>query len=369
METLRWTRIMLSVSGSCLQPNAYTPLQKFFYNIYSNMGKIIIYSFFILQVLDIFFNVQNQDEFTENFTLTSMALNVLLKRHMLSTRRTNILSLIKRLDKSHFLPVTKEEMKIRSKFENIIECATKMYATGLAFFAFSVPFISIVIDFKSRKLYARMWVPYNYSSASLYLLTSSYEVVASIYGVSISIACECLYTGLILHVCCQFEILEHRFKTLNGKDTRVVNQCASHHNLIYKFADVINNEFKTVMSFQFFNSTAMICLSIYQLTYAKNSTAFMEIMMYLVCVFLQILFYCLCGNMVKMKSIEFSDNVYSSDWPSWNNSSKMVLLMVIRRSRTPIEFTSMHVVSLSLESFMSLLKTSYSAYNLMKTTR
>nr|XP_012143124.1 PREDICTED: odorant receptor 46a, isoform B-like [Megachile rotundata] len=114
---------------------------------------------------------------------------------------------------------------------------------------------------------------------------------------------------------------------------------------------------------------SMICLTIYQLTYAENSASFVATGMYLMCVFSQIFYYCLCGNVVKVKSAEFPDEIFSSGWPSWNDSSKKVLLMVIRRSRTPIEFTSMHMVSLSLESFMALLKTSYSAYNLMTNSR
>ncbi|XP_076389265.1 odorant receptor 10-like [Megachile rotundata] len=369
METLRWTRVMLGLSGCCLELYIYTPLQRFLYQIYTIVAKMLLYSLLILQTLDIVLIVENRDEFTENIAITSMAFNALMKNTMMSTHRANILTLIKRLERNYFLPITKQEMEIRSRFDRIIESTSKAYTALLGFFAFLVLFMTIVIGFNKRKLVFRMWLPYNYSSARLYILTSVYEVMVTSYGVSVSIACECLYTGLILHVCCQFEILEHRFKMLNTNPVYTVNQCASHHHLIYKYAEAVNEEFKGIVSFQFFSSMSMICLTIYQLPYAENSATFLATAMFLMCVFLQIFYYCLCGNVVKAKSAEFPDEIFSSGWPSWNDSSKKVLLMVIRRSKTPIEFTSMHIVTLSLESFMSLLKTSYSAYNLMSNTR
>nr|XP_003704370.1 PREDICTED: odorant receptor 22b-like [Megachile rotundata] len=226
-----------------------------------------------------------------------------------------------------------------------------------------------VIGFTKRMLICRIWVPYNYSSTSLYIVTSMYEGMGACYGISASSACECLYTGLLLHICCQFEILEHRFRSLNSNPIYTANHCASHHHLIYKYAEAVNEEFRGIMSFQFFSSMSILCLTIYHLAYAENSAAFMATGLYMTCVLCQMFYYCFYGDMVKTKSIEFIDKLFQSGWASWNGSSKMVLLMVMRRSRTPIEFTSMHIVTLNLESFMSLLRTSYSAFNLMSSTR
>nr|XP_012143123.1 PREDICTED: uncharacterized protein LOC100881022 [Megachile rotundata] len=259
------------------------------------------------------------------------------------------------LNRNLFMPANKQEMDIRMKFNRIIELTTKAYTVVIAIFASGMFLITIVVDFKGRKLVGRVWLPYDYSSTTLYLITSISQFLAAIFGVSINIACECLYAGLTLHVCCQFEILEHRFKTLDGKDICAVNRCASHHHHIYEYATMINNEFKKIMSCQFFMSISVLCLNLFRMLIAQNFSDFVEAVMYMVCMFSQIFYYCFHGNMVKTKSIDFSDEIFGSDWPSWNDNSKKVLLMVIRRSKTPIEFTSMHVVSLNLESFMSVL--------------
>lgn len=265
----------------------------------------------------------------------------------------------------------------------------------LGFFACGMFLATIAIDFKGRKLASRIWTPYDYSSASSYLLTNAYEFLSAIFAVSVSIACETLYAALLLHICCQFEILEHRFKTLDGQENYMVNRCASHHHQIYmsvyifkylfqiilnlfvsrfRFARRVNSEFKGVVSCQFFTSMSVLCLNLYQMTNSEKLAMCMESMLYSICVFSQIFYYCFYGNVVKVKvryrrnryslmlqygilfsqSTDFPDVIFGSDWPSWNDSSKKVLLMVIRRSRVPVEFTSMHVVSLNLKSFMSV---------------
>ncbi|XP_076389263.1 odorant receptor Or2-like isoform X2 [Megachile rotundata] len=365
METLRWTQIMFAVGGICLRPFTSTPFKWFIYNVYIIIGKILLCALLIAQILDIVFNVENQDEFSENFAISSTVFMITLKYIVLSARRVNILYLIEKLNRNLFMPANKQEMDIRMKFNRIIELTTKAYTVVIAIFASGMFLITIVVDFKGRKLVGRVWLPYDYSSTTLYLITSISQFLAAIFGVSINIACECLYAGLTLHVCCQFEILEHRFKNLDGKDICAVNRCASHHHHIYEYATMINNEFKKIMSCQFFMSISVLCLNLFRMLIAQNFSDFVEAVMYMVCMFSQIFYYCFHGNMVKTKSIDFSDEIFGSDWPSWNDNSKKILLMVIRRSKTPIEFTSMHVVSLNLESFMSLVKTSYSAFNLM----
>ncbi|XP_076389264.1 odorant receptor 46a-like [Megachile rotundata] len=369
MDTLQWTRLMLRITGCSLELYTYRPLHRFLYTIYAIMGRMLLYSLLVLQTLDIVLIVENRDEFTENIAITSVAFSDLVKNIMLSTHRTNMLALIARLEEKYFVPVTKEEMEIRSRFDRLIESTAKTYTALLGFFAFWFLFATIVIGFDKRLLVCRMWLPYNYSSTNLYLLTSAYEILVVAYGVSVTIACESLYTGLLLHVCCQFDILEHRFRSLNTNPIYTANQCASHHHLIYKYAEAVNEEFWGIVSFQFCSSVLMGCVNIYQLASANSFRAFVENATFLMCVFLQIFYYCLYGDVVKAKSTEFPDKLFHSGWLSWNGSSKTVLLMVMRRSIKPIEFTSMHVVSLSLESFMSLLKTSYSAFNLMSTTR
>lgn len=48
------------------------------------------------------------------------------------------------------------------------------------------------------------------------------------------------------------------------------------------------------------------------------------------------------------------NSMYNMEWPEFNNNSRKDLLMIMKRSMAPIEFTSAHIISLNLDSFVSV---------------
>lgn len=68
----------------------------------------------------------------------------------------------------------------------------------------------------------------------------------------------------------------------------------------YRFANMINNEFKMVIFVQFMASTLVVCFNLYMLTQTKDSRIF-AIVLYTGCMLSQIFFYCWYGNEVKLK--------------------------------------------------------------------
>ncbi|XP_076388994.1 uncharacterized protein LOC143264674 [Megachile rotundata] len=207
----------------------------------------MMYSLFVAQSLDIAFHVTNLDEFSDNFATTSLLLVDCIKHGVLSMRRDSLIELTDMLSKNLFASVTKREIKIRERYDKLVErhweygsinfyrLNTNLYA--LCFFGGAVIafIITTIIDFKQRRLIVSVWLPYNYSSATLYLLTTAYQWVAGEYAIMTSAACDCLYIGLLLHICGQIKVLEHRFQTLTEEGYYSLNQCAAHHYNIYEF--------------------------------------------------------------------------------------------------------------------------------------
>ncbi|KAL0112574.1 hypothetical protein PUN28_012112 [Cardiocondyla obscurior] len=88
--------------------------------------------------------------------------------------------------------------------------------------------------------------------------------------------------------------------------------------------------------------------------------------MYTVCMFAQIFVYCWAGNEVILKSANTGEAIYCMDWPSLSVNEKKELMMIMARCEIPIQFTSSFLVTMSLQSYGSILKTSYSAFNLLQ---
>jgi len=93
--------------------------------------------------------------------------------------------------------------------------------------------MSLLTNFKKRQLTFRGWIPYNYSSFMLFCLTYVHQYVGVIFACLVSVACDSLIVGLLLHVCCQITILQYRLKSLiNGQNT--LRDCVRQHRHIIK---------------------------------------------------------------------------------------------------------------------------------------
>ncbi|CAL1676383.1 unnamed protein product [Lasius platythorax] len=79
----------------------------------------------------------------------------------------------------------------------------------------------------------------------------------------------------------------------------------------------------------------------------------------------QIFIYCWYGNQVRLKSRQFIDNIFEMEWLTLDNNLKKSLIIMMERTVMPIEITSACAISVNLDSFINVLKTSYSVYNLL----
>ena len=125
-------------------------------------------------------------------------------------------------------------MSLRLKAFVFSSLNTLGYMTLLTVSDFCILVLSLLTNFKRRKLAFRMWIPFDYSSAFAYLLTFAYQCLFAIICTFGCVASDTLYSGLLIHINCQFEILEHRLKNIELNENYSVNLCVRHHNQIYK---------------------------------------------------------------------------------------------------------------------------------------
>lgn len=184
---------------------------------------------------------------------------------------------------------------------------------------------SLLANFKIRKLAFRTWLPYDYSTASAFLLAFAYQVVVATVCTFACVASDTLYSGLLIHISCQFEILEHRLKNIGSDKNYTMKQCVRHHNHIYKsvcqfmmnfdklsniyiyilefcrYGEMVNDAFQSIMFFQFCTSLSMICFNFYRIMQIEMDSRYVGTILYMVCSLMQIFYYCWFSNEVKLK--------------------------------------------------------------------
>ncbi|XP_018403363.1 PREDICTED: putative odorant receptor 92a [Cyphomyrmex costatus] len=132
-----------------------------------------------------------------------------------------------------------------------------------------------------------------------------------------------------------------------------------------QFAYATNKRFTRIIAFQFVASTFVVCSNLYQLTRTKLIMDFIAFFSYTICVLVQIFIYCWFGNKLKLKSLQLVNSIFEIEWIALDHKTKMSLLIIMTRAMKPIEFNSAYILNMNLDSFVALLKTSYSAYNLL----
>ncbi|XP_029665583.1 odorant receptor 94a-like [Formica exsecta] len=217
----------------------------------------------------------------------------------------------------------------------------------------STAIASLFTDYKKEKLTFRAWLPFDYySSATLFHFTYFHQLISLTVGSVLHVACDGLICGLLLHICCQIEILSYRLKNIT-RNPKILRDCIIQHNLIIKFALLLNKKFRFTISFQFLVSTLVVCFTLYQLT--KTSGKFVELGMYMSCMLTQIFLYCWYGNEVKLKSRQLVNDLYKMEWITLERNIQKDLLTITIRSRVPIEFSSAYVIPMNLDSFVDVL--------------
>ncbi|XP_076756100.1 odorant receptor 94b-like [Xylocopa sonorina] len=349
MRALRYSCIFLSLCGCWLPPSWTSPTKKLLYNLFTLIPWSILHTHVVAQILDIIINVENQDEFSDNIYMTPTVLISGCKMTSLVIHRKEILSLINDLEKNPFLTVTKEEVRIQRRFNKIIARNVIVYMILVLSCLMWVSVRTFFTDFKDRKLMLRAWLPYDYSEQLSYTFTYVYQVTTSTLTCFTNVGCDSLFGGLLIHIYGQFEILEERLKNIEQDGIHLAKQCAKHHYKIY-------NSFT-------------VCFNFYRMSQVTMVSLMVECMLYAACMLTEILYYCWYSNEVKLKSLELSTVIFKSDWTSWDTRATKILLTIMNRSTKPIEFTSLNLVSLNLDSFMALMKTSYSMFNLLQRTK
>ncbi|XP_011261393.3 odorant receptor 46a-like isoform X1 [Camponotus floridanus] len=352
----------------CWPPNSWTSLcKRIVYNAYTVFITFLLFTFMLSQLMDIILNVDNTDDFTDTFYVMLAMIISLSKMTGLLINRQNIGTLTNILRQKPFIPLEADEIEIRHKFEKAIQTNTLWYTILVETTCACIALTSLFTDFRKGNLTYREWTPYNYSEVVFYVIYAR-QLISSMFGSIVNVACDTLICGLLLHVCCQIEILECRLKKIS-LDRNNLRECVYQHDNIFKFAFMINEKFKIIIGIQFIVSTLVVCSNLYQLAKITFSAQSFPLILYTCSMLAQILIYCWYGNEVKLKSSELSANIFKMEWLTLDQSGKGSLLIIMNRSLVPIEFSCAYILTMNLDSFVSLLKTSYSAYNILQQMR
>ncbi|XP_043680369.1 odorant receptor Or1-like [Vespula pensylvanica] len=360
-------------------------LKYFIYNVYTTFMVFLLYTFAFCGFMDALID-HDLDNLLEKFSLFISVIGVCIKVTNILINRNSIISVANMLLKEVCIPRDSEELAIKQKFDKNAKTITiycEILNETTVFFATVAQFGKFL---ETRTLPLADWTPYDRTSNIMFWITLLHQSFALMVCANSSVAHETIISGLMIQICAQLEILCHRARTLptflqktqknysskedfKKVENKVIGELVEYHLYVYKFAKKVNDVFMLMIFMQFSISSTVLCMSVYKLsTKDVISLDFLWTFFYLTCMLTQLFLYCWFGNEVTLRSKRIGDAFYEMDWISLRSRVIKNLTIIMARTTRAIEMNSGYIVKLSAESFMIIIKVSYSAYNVLQTS-
>nr|WCC57607.1 odorant receptor 23.2 [Papilio polytes] len=229
---------------------------------------------------------------------------------------------------------------------------------------------------------------------SVFLLVVLY-ITIMVHWVSLSTATmDCTVYGFYMQARLQLQMLRHNLMhiaDLEDEDSNENNEkievklyrdlenmrfndlfharlvrCVKRHQLIVWLVDVVESTFRSSMILQFLVMAWVICMTLYKIVSLDFLSAeFMTMIAYMNCVLVQLFLICYFGTQLKDESEFVNQSIYESDWPAVSPRLRRSLLIMMERCYRPIEPCVAYIVPMSLDIFISVVKSSYSLYTFL----
>ncbi|XP_063988385.1 odorant receptor 46a-like [Diachasmimorpha longicaudata] len=356
------------------------------YKIYNGFTVMMMCTFTLTQFLALPSCIHDAEELTNaSFMLLTM-IAVTGKMWNMTLHRKQISKMVKLFDVEPFKTLNDDEVTIKLKFQRSIKLFTILYGMLTDATCSMLTLSSIIRDIPHRQLLFKAWYPWDRSYSVGFWYAYIHQTVSHYIGANVNVAFDTFIPGLMMATTAQLEIIKYRIisipkaiekelsKSVCGAnaeqliklETRYLTDCSRHHLAILEFSKSTNATFTGSIFLQYCASSLVLCVSVFSLSHMKPlSKEFNSLLMYVACMLVQIFIFCDAANEVTIKSQTIADAIYDMDWTSLSVNSKKSLVLIMVRTLRPIMYTSGHVISLSLVSFSSLLKLSYSVYNIL----
>ncbi|XP_043285401.1 odorant receptor 46a-like [Venturia canescens] len=363
------------------------------YNCYTVIIIVLVFTFLVSLFIDLFSSFNSVEDFSQGSFILLTVIALFGKMVVLLAKRREIIELTNDLINDVCEPRDAAEIQIQARSKRDARWIASWYLVLFISTAFLVALQSIIMDIPDRKLMFKAWLPYAYNSTqTVFLFTFLHQAITANTGSAINSAFDTLFPGLIILTCSQMKILKYRFEAIpqiisprkkssesNGDEdderenreleAQLLTDCIRHHVRIFQLSSTLNDIFGFVIFLQFSISSLVVCVSMYEVSRMKVfSLEFVPTVMYLTAMLTQIFVLCYYGNELSLQSVDICQAVYRMDWTSFHIGTKRNLIVIMLHSQRPITFVCYNVVALSLDAFTSLIKLSYSVFNVLSTS-
>nr|AST36406.1 putative odorant receptor OR57 [Cydia nigricana] len=146
-----------------------------------------------------------------------------------------------------------------------------------------------------------------------------------------------------------------------------LTRCVEHYKQIVWFHEEAEAVFDEALMIQLFVVAWVICMTVYKIVdLSLLSAEFFTMFVYLGCMLGQLFIYCYYGTQVRAESEFINYSIYRSDWVSLSPRFRALLLILMSRGMRSVVPRVAHIVPMSLETYISVLRSSYTLFTFLE---
>nr|XP_023018067.1 odorant receptor Or1-like [Leptinotarsa decemlineata] len=242
-----------------------------------------------------------------------------------------------------------------------------------------------VLLYEERAFPIDVWLPFDpFKNVYIYLTVFFYIFIGVGNAALCTASIDTLMAGLINHGAGQIKLLKDTLKHLGRRTDekirkyenlsefqmkllkekliyRKICSCVAHYEAIHQFVRDFERTYSSIIFAQFTASVLVLCISCLQILLVEPlSATFFAMVIYVFTILAEIFLYCYYGTILYEESDTIVDAIYMSDWYTYDLKSKKALLIFMETVKRPMRVTAGKLLDLSLDTFMMIIKRSYS---------
>ncbi|XP_045534907.1 odorant receptor Or1 [Papilio machaon] len=254
-----------------------------------------------------------------------------------------------------------------------------------------------------RTLPQPIYIPWNYENERPYIVTYLFETIGLLWTGHIVMTIDTFIGSVILHMSCQFTILQEAFLTAydraieslyqgiqtneytsNNLDMKensirmyksdkeieeglltVLKSCFKQHQLLINCVEKFSVTYSYGFVTQLLSSMAAICAVMVQVSLDASSFKSVRLitsLAFFVAMIIQLAIQCFTGNELTYQARRVADAVMECQWERMPARVRKMLLLTMLRAQKPLHLTAAGFANMNNDCFLSIMKAAYSYY-------
>ncbi|XP_034828824.1 putative odorant receptor 92a [Maniola hyperantus] len=241
-----------------------------------------------------------------------------------------------------------------------------------------------ILHVQGKQTEFAIWIPYDGNLELNFYLTSLYVWTLTSWVAFCNTTIDVTVAFLLAQCKAQLSILSNNlvYFIQRSKKESMITKAAfadvvsvrfenivKHHVQILYFARRVQDIFGGAVAYQFIVSGWIICTSVYRMVDTDPaSVQCWSMVLYICCILMQVSMYCYYGNEVTHESQKLKESAYLMNWLDSPLKHRNHLIFFMERVKKPILPLAGFIIPLSNNTFVSIVKSSYSFYALLRNT-